>query len=165
MFRFRRRAPAGGDPALQTKAGEEVDAPDTSDRSKPRYEFDPNLPIDEIEVADANSSDVEKSVKVEVNAIEDDSPYPEVHTYSTNVIIYFHDSHPLLHQGSCRRSKLRCRFAGQYNTGVGHRLDLMYSRLCRQYVILSTKPFYPDNDIRDTTHSVSHWSWLGSDIP
>ncbi|KAI0522299.1 OPT family small oligopeptide transporter [Xylaria bambusicola] len=78
MFRFRRRVPAEREQRIKPSGGDE--ATDTSDRSESRCQFDPNLPVDEIELVDAssNSGDVEKSVKVDVNAIKDDSPYPEV---------------------------------------------------------------------------------------
>ncbi|KAI0965006.1 OPT family small oligopeptide transporter [Xylaria arbuscula] len=77
MFRFRRRTADEGD---STPEAESSEALETIKRFEDQHKVDPNLPVNEIELADAalNGGDTEKAVKVEVELLENDSPYPEV---------------------------------------------------------------------------------------
>ncbi|KAI0424290.1 OPT family small oligopeptide transporter [Xylaria sp. FL1042] len=81
MFRFRRRAAEGGY-ALEAESSEGVEVSETLKVSEHRHKLDPNLPTNEpeVELADAalNGDDAEKAIEVEVTAVEDNSPYPEV---------------------------------------------------------------------------------------
>ncbi|TGJ84790.1 hypothetical protein E0Z10_g3991 [Xylaria hypoxylon] len=80
MFRFRRRAAAEGDVTPEAESSEGVEALDTLKHFEHQHHFDPNLPVDEIELVQTSiaSGDTEKAIKVEVALVEDDSPYPEV---------------------------------------------------------------------------------------
>lgn len=83
MFRIRRRATVSGDLTPEVSSSEGGEALDTFKHFGHRRQHDPNLPTDEIELIEAAriSGDAEKAAKVEITLVEDDSPYPEVHSY------------------------------------------------------------------------------------
>jgi hypothetical protein len=80
MFRLRGRSTAERDLIPEVSSSEGVETSKDKKHFEGRARFDPNLPVDEIELVGATlaNGNSEKGIRAKVALTEDDSPYPEV---------------------------------------------------------------------------------------